>query len=114
MGPKSRYSPKENRPGQPTRVRPCPVKRLRVLEQTGNDEFALALGYGAIGTLASDLQPFGLASKKAPLDYQSVLDPVSRVIDSVVSDSISNKFVDMTVDNMARDIEKKKDQGNDK
>ncbi len=86
----------------------------RVLEQTGNDEFALALGYGAIGTLASDLQPFGLASKKAPLDYQSVLDPVSRVIDSVVSDSISNKFVDMTVDNMARDIEKKKDQGNDK
>ena len=72
----------------------------RVYEKTGNEEFATALGYGAIGMLASDLQPAGLFSKRMPLDYQTVLDPVSRVIDSIVSDSISNKFVDMAVDDI--------------
>ena len=74
----------------------------RVYEKTGNEEFATALGYGAIGTLASDFQPTGLPVKMTPLEYQTVLDPVSRVIDSIISDSIANGFVDEAVEQIVK------------
>ena len=52
-------------------------------DKTGDEEFAQAMGWGAMATLASDLEPWGMFSKKLPADYQTIADPVARVIDSL-------------------------------
>lgn len=74
----------------------------RVLDKTGDEEFAQAMGWGAMATLASDLEPWGMFSKKLPADYQTIADPVARVIDSLVSDHLADKVVDEGVDRIVK------------
>jgi len=74
----------------------------RVLDKTGDEEFAQAMGWGAMATLASDLEPWGMFSKKLPADYQTIADPVVRVIDSLVSDHLADKVVDEGVDRIVK------------
>ena len=38
----------------------------RVLDKTGDEEFAQAMGWGAMATLASDLEPWGCFQKSCP------------------------------------------------
>ena len=80
----------------------------RVLDKTGDGEFAQAMGWGAMATLASDLEPWGMFAKKLPVDYQTIADPVARVIDSLISDHLANKVVDEGVDDIVRNINEKK------
>ena len=82
----------------------------RVLDKTGDEEFAQAMGWGAMATLASDLEPWGMFSKKLPADYQTIADPVVRVIDSLVSDHLADKVVDEGVEYMSRRSEREKKQ----
>lgn len=41
-------------------------------------------------------------SKKLPADYQTIADPVARVIDSLVSDHLADKVVDEGVDRIVK------------
>ena len=74
----------------------------KVKDRTGNEELALALGWGAVATLAEDIAPFGLASRVLPIDYQTIAEPVHRVLDSLVSDYFSNGVVDGAVDRISK------------
>ena len=44
----------------------------------------------------------GMFSKKLPADYQTIADPVARVIDSLVSDHLADKVVDEGVDRIVK------------
>ena len=74
----------------------------RVYDKTGNDEFAQALGWGGAAVVAQDIASTGLFSKAIPVEYQTIYEPFSRVIDSIVSDHISNRIVDEGVERISK------------
>ena len=74
----------------------------KVKEKTGNEELALALGWGAMAALAEDIAPFGLASRVLPVDYQTIAEPVHRVLDSLISGSLSSAVVKNAVDDISQ------------
>ena len=80
----------------------------KVKERTGNEELALALGWGAMATLAEDIAPFGLASRVLPVDYQTIAEPVHRVLDSLISGHLSNGVVDTAVDEISQTSKNRK------
>lgn len=82
----------------------------KVKDRTGNEELALALGWGAVATLAEDIAPFGLASRVLPTAYQTIAEPVHRVLDSLVSDYFSNGVVDGSVDIISNDSKERKNK----
>lgn len=74
----------------------------KVKERTGNEELALALGWGAMTTLAEDIAPFGLASRVLPVDYQTIAEPVHRVLDSLISGGLSDYIVNEAVEDISK------------
>ena len=74
----------------------------KVKERTGNEELALALGWGAMATLAEDIAPFGLASRVLPVDYQTIAEPVHRILDSLISGDLSDYIVNEAVEDISK------------
>lgn len=59
-------------------------------------------------TLAEDIAPFGLASRVLPVDYQTIAEPVHRVLDSLISGHLSNGVVDTAVDEISQTSKNRK------
>ena len=85
----------------------------RVLDRTGDEAFAQALGWGGAAAIAAEIAPWGLFSKKIPVPYRTIADPFFRMIDSLVTDQLSKRVVDEGVNRISRDIEDKKSKGNE-
>ena len=66
------------------------------------------MGWGAMATLAEDIAPFGLASRVLPVDYQTIAEPVHRILDSLISGPLSNGVVDTAVDEISQTSKNRK------
>ena len=60
------------------------------------------MGWGAIATLAEDIAPFGLASRVLPVDYQTIAEPVHRILDSLISGGLSDYIVNEAVEDISK------------
>ena len=79
----------------------------RVREKTGNEEFAKAMGWGGVASVAQEIAPAsGFLSKIIPVPYKQIAEPFFRVIDSIVSDDLANQIVDEGVNDMVRNSKK--------
>ena len=71
----------------------------RVLDKTGNEEFAKAMGWGGAAAVAQGIAPAsGFLSNFIPVPYNQIAEPFFRVIDSIVSDELANRVVDEGVE----------------
>ena len=71
----------------------------RVLDKTGNEEFAKAMGWGGAAAVAQGIAPAsGFLSNFIPIPYNQIAEPFFRVIDSIVSDELANRVVDEGVE----------------
>ena len=83
----------------------------RVLEKTGNEEFAKAMGWGGVASVAQEIAPAsGFLSKIIPVPYKQIAEPFFRVIDSIVSDDLAGQIVDEGVEYISRRSEREKKQ----
>ena len=79
----------------------------RVLDKTGNEEFAKAMGWGGAAAVAQGIAPAtGFLSNFIPVPYNQIAEPFFRVIDSIVSDDLANQIVDEGVNDMVRNSKK--------
>ncbi len=79
----------------------------RVLDKTGNEEFAKAMGWGGAAAVAQGIAPAsGFLSRIIPVPYNQIAKPFFRIIDSIVSDELANQVVDEGVNDIVRNSEK--------
>ena len=79
----------------------------RVLDKTGNEEFAKAMGWGGAAAVAQGIAPAtGFLSNFIPVPYNQIAEPFFRIVDSIVSDHLANQIVDEGVNDMVRNSKK--------
>ena len=85
----------------------------KVLDKTGNEEFARAMGWGGVAAVAQGIAPAtGFLSNFIPVPYKQIAEPFFRIVDSLVSDHLADQIVDEGVERISKDIENKKKKGN--
>ena len=83
----------------------------RVLEKTGNEEFAKAMGWGGVASVAQEIAPAsGFLSKIIPVPYKQIAEPFFRIVDSLLSDDLAGQIVDEGVEYISRRSEREKKQ----
>lgn len=82
----------------------------KVLDRTGNEEFAKAMG-GSVASVAQEIAPAsGFLSKIIPVPYKQVAEPFFRIVDSLLSDDLAGQIVDEGVEYISRRSEREKKQ----
>ena len=83
----------------------------KVLDRTGNEEFAKAMGWGGVASVAQEIAPAsGFLSKIIPVPYKQIAEPFFRIVDSLLSDDLAGQIVDEGVEYISRRSEREKKQ----